>query len=73
MISQCGMLYDLPSKVTVRDALNNYLESKLAPMRLKKEMDNSNNTTSTGTSDEKKDDEDDIMQIENESNMKSML
>ncbi len=69
VISQCGMLYDLPSKVTVRDALNNYLESKLAPMRLKKEMDNSNNTTSTGTSDERKmDDEDGIMQIENESN-----
>jgi hypothetical protein len=68
VISQCGMLYDLPSKVTVRDALNNYLESKLAPMRLKKEMDNSNNPTSTGTSDEKKmDDEDGIMQIENES------
>ena len=68
VISQCGMLYDLPSKVTVRDALNNYLESKLAPMRLKKEMDNSNITTSTGTSDEKKGDEDDIMQIENEGN-----
>lgn len=40
VISQCGMLYDLPSKVSVRDALNKYLESKLLPMRQRKEVDN---------------------------------
>jgi len=42
VISQCGMLYDLPSKVSVRDALNKYLESKLIPMREKEEMENNN-------------------------------
>lgn len=40
VISQCGMLYDLPSKVSVRDVLNKYLESKLIPMREKEEADN---------------------------------
>ena len=35
VIVQCGMLYDLPSKVSVRDILNSYLESKVAPMREK--------------------------------------
>ena len=49
VISQCGMLYDLPSKISVRDALNSYLESKLIPVREKKEMDNNNhNNTSSG-------------------------
>jgi len=33
VISQCGMLYVLPSKVSVRDVLNSYLESKLLPLR----------------------------------------
>ena len=51
VISQCGMLYDLPSKVSVRDALNSYLESKLVPMREKKEMDNSNTSSGKGEGD----------------------
>jgi len=46
VISQCGMLYDLPSNVSVRDALNSYLESKLLPSREKKQLDNNNITTS---------------------------
>ncbi|KAK1740547.1 MRG family protein [Skeletonema marinoi] len=52
VISQCGMLYDLPSKVSVRDALNSYLESKLVPMREKKEMDNSNTSSGRGEGDQ---------------------
>ena len=58
VISQCGMLYDLPSKVSVRDALNSYLESKLVPMREKKEMDNSNTSSGKGEGDQKEVDND---------------
>lgn len=47
VISQCGMLYDLPLKVSVRDVLNSYLESKLVPMREKKETDNCNTSSSS--------------------------
>ncbi|KAL7527439.1 hypothetical protein ACHAXR_001960, partial [Thalassiosira sp. AJA248-18] len=38
VITQCDMIHHLPSRVTVRDALNQYLESKLVPLRQK--MDN---------------------------------
>ncbi len=60
VISQCGMLYDLPLKVSVRDALNSYLESKLVPMREKKVTENFN----TSSSSEKE--EDDKMEVDNE-------
>ena len=33
VINKCDMVHNLPSKVTVRDALNQYLESKLEPLR----------------------------------------
>lgn len=35
MITQCDSVHNLPAKVTVRDALKHYLESKLAPLREK--------------------------------------
>lgn len=54
VISQCGMLYDLPLKVSVRDALNSYLESKLIPMREKKETDNCNTSSSSGIGEDEK-------------------
>jgi len=59
VISQCGMLYDLPLKVSVRDALNSYLESKLVPMREKKVTENFKTSSSSGK-------EDDKMEVDNE-------
>ena len=37
VITQCGMVHDFPSLVTVREALNRYLESKLALFRRQNE------------------------------------
>ena len=39
IITQCDMVHNLPSKVTVRIALDQYLESKLAPLREKSEQE----------------------------------
>ena len=33
VVTQCGMVHDLPCRVTVRDALNHYFESKVTPLR----------------------------------------
>jgi len=40
VITQCNMVHKLPSEVSVREALNRYLENKLAPLREKKEEEN---------------------------------
>jgi len=39
VIAQCGMVHNLPSKVSVREALDSYLESKLAPLLKKHDED----------------------------------
>ena len=35
MIAQCDMVHILPCQVSVKDALNSYLENKLVPLREK--------------------------------------
>lgn len=42
VITQCNMVHNLPSQVSVREALNRYLENKLAPLREKEEEECSN-------------------------------
>lgn len=39
VITKCDMVHNLPSKVSVREALNQYLESKLVPLREKHEKE----------------------------------
>eukprot|EP00579_Thalassiosira_antarctica_P030596 CAMPEP_0202032692 /NCGR_PEP_ID=MMETSP0905-20130828/65657_1 /ASSEMBLY_ACC=CAM_ASM_000554 /TAXON_ID=420261 /ORGANISM="Thalassiosira antarctica, Strain CCMP982" /LENGTH=847 /DNA_ID=CAMNT_0048596561 /DNA_START=56 /DNA_END=2600 /DNA_ORIENTATION=- len=41
VITQCDMVHNLPSQVSVREALNRYLENKLAPLREKHEIESS--------------------------------
>ncbi|KAL3763315.1 hypothetical protein ACHAW5_007707 [Stephanodiscus triporus] len=37
VITQCNMVHNLPSKISVREALDRYLESKLEPLRMEHE------------------------------------
>mmetsp|Transcript_24390 Transcript_24390/g.52586 ORF Transcript_24390/g.52586 Transcript_24390/m.52586 type:complete len:728 (+) Transcript_24390:1-2184(+) len=57
VITQCDNVHNLPSKVSVREALTRYLESKLAPLR----KDHENKTRINGKTTGK--DDDDKMQI----------
>ena len=57
VIAQCEMVHNLPSKVSVRVALDQYLESKLGPLRKKQE-------------EEEKKDVDKNMQIDESNNKK---
>ena len=57
VITQCNMVHNLPSKTSIREALDQYLESKLGPLRKKHEEEMNNDKT-------KMDDGDDKMQID---------
>ena len=59
VITQCDMVHNLPSKVSVRVALDQYLESKLGPLRKKQQEE-----------EEKKKDVDNNMQIDESNNKK---
>jgi len=58
VMTQCGMVHNLPSKVSVRVALDQYLESKLGPLRKKQQEE------------EEKKDVDNNMQIDESNNKK---
>ena len=60
VITQCDMVHNLPSKVSVRVALDQYLESKLGPLRKKQQQQE----------EEKKKDVDNNMQIDESNNKK---
>ena len=49
VITQCNMVHNVPSKISVREALDRYLESKLEPLRMEHEEESAGrNVTDVG-------------------------
>ena len=47
VITQCNMVHNLPAKTSIREALDQYLESKLGPLRKKHEEEMNNDKDKT--------------------------